>query len=68
MEDEFNHEWWLWQMYRLAAEYINDPTVANESKLQNLMSEFRAHQRHQALGSAAAVPMTDYRDQVLNCG
>ena len=41
MEEKYSTDWWLWQMYRQVAEYVNDPTDVNETRLKSLLSQYR---------------------------
>lgn len=50
MDEQRTTDWWLWQMYRLVAEYVNDPTDVTESRLKALILEYRNHQHQHRLG------------------
>jgi hypothetical protein len=47
MEDKYSRDWWLWQMYRQVAEYVNSPSDISEARLRSLMLEYRkGHQKN----------------------
>ena len=50
MEEQYSTEWWLWQMYRHVAVYVNEPDEVNEAKLRSLINQYREFTRHQTLG------------------
>lgn len=41
MEEHDHTDWWLWQLYRQVATYVNEPTLANEARLRSLIGEYR---------------------------
>ncbi len=43
MDEPYTSEWWLWQMYRRVAAYVNDPSTCNEARLLGLIDDYRSH-------------------------
>jgi len=50
-----SQDWWMWQMYRRAAEFMHDPSEDREARLQFFMSSYRYFhlQQQQANPSSA---------------
>lgn len=48
MDEPDNTEWWLWQMYRQVAAYVNEPTQRNELRLRALIDDYRNLHRQTA--------------------
>lgn len=46
MEERYSTDWWLWQMNRLVATYINEPDATNEQRLRNLMERYRSYRAY----------------------
>lgn len=48
MDEPYSTDWWLWQMYRQVAQFINSPSEITESQLRSLILEYRNfHQQHE---------------------
>lgn len=43
MKNIFSTDWWRWEMYRHVALFVHYPSDANQSKLNDLINEFRQH-------------------------
>ncbi len=43
MEEQHASEWWLWQMYRSVANFVNSPTDTNAAALHALINTYRAY-------------------------
>lgn len=63
MEQEYTREWWLWQMYRLVAEFVNEPSGANEARLRATMARYQRYQRQCERGGSATG-----QDWAVDCG
>jgi len=50
--ESYSTEWWLWQLYRQVAEYVNHPDVVREARLRMSIEQYRQHRHQQALGLA----------------
>lgn len=50
MNQEDTREWWLWQMYRCVAEFVNDPSEMSQARLQALILEYRNYTEQKAIG------------------
>ena len=50
MEEKYSTEWWLWQMYRQVAQYVNNPDAITEAQLRSLIDQYREFTRQQGLG------------------
>ncbi len=60
MNSEERQEWWLWQMYRLVAEYIHDPTPQQADRLHGFLLEYRLqHDRPEQALSPGIAALTD---------
>lgn len=58
VDERYSTDWWLWQMNRLVATYINEPNAANEQRLRNLMERYRSYRAYQP--SHAEGPRSDF--------
>ncbi|HGX92382.1 MAG TPA: hypothetical protein ENK35_03610 [Candidatus Tenderia sp.] len=47
MEHNTSTEKWLWRMYREVAQYVHNPSAANEVELLNLVSQYRKEAEQQ---------------------
>lgn len=41
MNEQYSTDWWLWQMYRQVANFINDPSEENDRALKSLSSAYK---------------------------
>lgn len=41
-------DWWLWQMYRQVAVFVNQPSDSTEAKLTMLMEQYQEFYKSQA--------------------
>ncbi len=41
MSDTENQEWWMWQMYRATAEFMQNPNSDREERLKYVMDAYR---------------------------
>ncbi len=55
MDEPYTSEWWLWQMYRRVAAYVNEPSTGNEARLLGLIDDYRSHSRS-AAGKLQSAP------------
>lgn len=39
MNHEHGPDWWLWQLNRQVAQYVSDPSAANEARLKSLIAD-----------------------------
>lgn len=51
MEERYSPDWWLWQMYRQVANFINRPSPENEQQLRALIEDYRGHRNARAPGN-----------------
>jgi hypothetical protein len=49
-EEKFSNDWWLWRLYREAAEYINQPSDAGEQQIHRTLVEYREYCMQRDLG------------------
>lgn len=47
MNDKYTTDWWLWQMYRSVANFINDPTEENDLAMKSLSSAYKQFAQEQ---------------------
>jgi hypothetical protein len=62
MNHEDAREWWLWQMYRCVAEFVNDPSEVSQARLQSIILEYRNYHRQESIG------LTPKHDWVVDFG
>ena len=52
MEKHSSTDMWLWRMYREVAEYVHNPSAANEIELINSISQYRKHAEQANIASS----------------
>lgn len=46
-----SRDWWMWQMYRQVADFINEPNDISEARLKSLVLAYRKYHDVEQLNS-----------------
>lgn len=52
MRESYSMEWWMWRVYKQAADFLHDPNDASEARLKATITAYRSH--HECRGDKAA--------------